>query len=281
MIARLGPAAAALVVLSASAPAPAAAAAAATQPVPEVMAALGDSISTGFNACGFYVSCVARSWSSGDNGEVSSHYLRLSELSGTLQKHNLNYAVPGSTSADLLGQVKKAVAAKADYVTILIGALDACVRTEEAMTPVQTYRSRLDTALAELRAGMPGARVFFASVPDVRRLWQIGRNNPLARTFWSAGRICQSLLVRPTSTRRADAERRSRVRARVIAYNRAAAAACAAFGPNCRTDGGAVFSYPFTLDHVSKWDYFHPNTAGQHILAAQTYDRGFTWLDPR
>ncbi|MFC5833343.1 GDSL-type esterase/lipase family protein [Nonomuraea insulae] len=278
MIARLGPAAAALVVLSASPPAPAAAAAVA-QPVPEVMAALGDSISTGFNACGFYVSCVARSWSSGDNGEVSSHYLRLAEMSGTLQTQN--YAVPGSTSADLLGQMKKAVAAKADYVTILIGALDACVRTEQAMTPVQTYRRRLDTALAELRAGMPGARVFFASIPDVRRLWQIGRTHPLARTFWSAGRICQSLLVRPTSTRRADTERRSRVRARVIAYNRAAADACAAFGPNCRTDGGAVFSYPFTLDHVSKWDYFHPNTAGQRILAAQTYDRTFTWLDPR
>ncbi|MFC7586436.1 GDSL-type esterase/lipase family protein [Nonomuraea antimicrobica] len=236
MIARLGPVLAA-VVLTASGPAQAAAASAAAQPVPEVMAALGDSISTGFNSCGFYVSCTPRSWATGDSGQVNSHYLRLSELSGTLQKHNHNYAVPGATSANLLAQAKKAVSAKADYVTILIGAQDACVRTEEAMTSVETYRRRLDTALAELRAGLPRARVFIASIPDLRRLWQVGKDTPLARTFWAAGRICQTMLARPTSTKRADAERRSRVRDRVMAYNRAAAQACAAYGANCRTDG--------------------------------------------
>ncbi|GAA4907123.1 lysophospholipase L1-like esterase [Nonomuraea thailandensis] len=287
MIARLGPVLAAAVVLTTSGTLPAHAAAPPVraarnaQPVPGVMAALGDSISTGFNACGWYVSCTARSWSTGDSGEVSSHYSRLTELSGTLHKHNLTFAAPGATSADLLGQMRKAIAAKADYVTILIGAQDACTRTEQSMTPVATYRQRLDAALAELRSGMPGARVLFASVPDVRRLWQVGKGNALARTFWGTGRICQSMLAAPTSTRRADDQRRARVRARVQAYNRAAAGACAAYGRNCRTDGGAVFSYPFTLDHVSKWDYFHPNTAGQRVLAERTYARGFTWLDPR
>ncbi|HEX4812016.1 MAG TPA: GDSL-type esterase/lipase family protein [Nonomuraea sp.] len=274
MIVRLGSAVAAVIVLSGSG-----AAHAAAQPVPEIMAALGDSISTGFNACGWYVSCVSRSWSAGDHQEVVSHRLRLSRLSGTLQSQN--FAVPGSTSADLLGQVKKAVAAKADYVTILIGALDACTATEQAMTPVQTYRRRLDAALAELRAGVPRARVFIASIPDLRRLWQVGKDHPLARTFWTLGRICPSMLANPSSTRRADTERRARVRARVMAYNRAAAQACAAYGPACRTDRGAIFSYPFTLEHVSKWDYFHPSAKGQRVLADQTYQNGFTWVDPR
>ncbi|UBU09171.1 SGNH/GDSL hydrolase family protein [Nonomuraea gerenzanensis] len=278
MIARLGPVLAAAVVLTGMPPALAASSA---QPVPTVMAALGDSISTGFNACGWYVSCTARSWSTGDSAEVTSHYARLTKLSGTLQRHNLNYAAPGATSADLLAQMRKAVAAKADYVTILIGAQDACTRTEQSMTPAATYRQRLDTALAELRRGVPGARVLIASIPDVRRLWQVGKGNALARTFWTTGRICQSMLAEPTSTKRADVQRRSRVRARVMAFNHAAASACAAYGPRCRTDGGAVFSYPFTLDHVSKWDYFHPNTAGQRVLAERTYARGFSWIDPR
>ncbi|MEV4089921.1 SGNH/GDSL hydrolase family protein [Nonomuraea fuscirosea] len=132
MIVRLGPALAAAVVLTASVPAHAAAPA---EPVPEIMAALGDSISAGFNACGWYVSCTARSWSTGDHAAVSSHYLRLSKLSGTIQKHNLTFAVPGSTSADLLGQVRKAVAAKADYVTILIGAVDGDTPRDEENTP--------------------------------------------------------------------------------------------------------------------------------------------------
>lgn len=277
MIGRLGSALTAVILLSSTGPAQAAAA----QPVPEVMAALGDSISTGFNACGWYVSCKARSWSTGDNQLVDSHYLRLSTLSGTLQTHNLNFAAPGSTSADLLGQVRKAVEAKADYVTILVGAQDACTRTEQAMTPVETYRRRLDAALAELRSGVPGARVFIASIPDLRRLWHVGKTNPIARTFWTVGRICQSMLARPDSTKRADAERRDRVRARVIAYNREAAEACTAFGPGCDTDEGAVFDYPFTLGQVSKWDFFHPNTAGQRVLARQTFEHGFSWIDPR
>lgn len=257
-----------------------AAPAAVAERVPAVMAALGDSISTGFNACGWYVSCPARSWAAGDSPAVASHYLRLSELDGTLQGQVHNFAVPGSTSADLMGQVTKAVQAKADYVTVLIGAQDACRRTEREMTPVAVYRQRFEAALKELRAGVPGVRVFVASVPDLRRLWQVGKDSPLARTFWTAGRICQAMLANPSSTRQADVQRRARVRARVMAYNKAAADACAAFGPACRSDGGAIFSFPFTLDHVSKWDYFHPNSAGQKALAEQTFKRGFEWIAP-
>ncbi|MEV0234419.1 SGNH/GDSL hydrolase family protein [Nonomuraea sp. NPDC050786] len=277
MIRRLGSVLAAVILVSSTGPAQAATG----EAVPAVMAALGDSISTGFNACGLYVSCTARSWSTGDNELVASHYLRLSKMSGTLQKHNLNFAVPGSTSADLLGQVRKAVEAKADYVTIMVGAQDACTRTEQAMTPVATYRQRLDTALAELRAGLPEVRVLIASIPDLRRLWKVGKASALARTFWTVGRICQTMLARPDSIKQADAQRRDRVRARVMAYNHEAAEACSAFGAACHTDGGAVFSFPFTLDHVSKWDYFHPNTAGQQILAKLTFEHGFTWIDPR
>jgi lysophospholipase L1-like esterase len=155
------------------------------------------------------------------------------------------------------------------------------VRTEKEMTPVAVYRQRLDAALAELRAGLPGARVFLASVPDLRRLWQVGRVSALARTFWTAGRICQTMLASPSSVKRADVDRRARVRARVVAYNAEAARACAAIGPLCRTDRGAVFSYPFKLTQVSKWDYFHPNTDGQRALAEQTFGRGFDWQDLR
>ncbi|MFI9594784.1 SGNH/GDSL hydrolase family protein [Nonomuraea sp. NPDC052265] len=276
MIGRLSPVVTAVLVLAASGPAQAVAAA---QPVPETMAALGDSISTGFNSCGWYVSCAARSWAAGDNAEVGSHYLRLRRLDGTL--HRENFAVPGSTSADLLGQVNRAIEAKADYVTILIGAQDACKRTEREMTPVALYRQRMDAALSALRAGMPQARVFIASVPDLRRLWQVGKDNPLARTFWTIGKVCQTMLADPASTKRADVERRARVRARVMAYNREAAQACEAMGPSCDTDEGAIFSFPFTLGHVSKWDFFHPNLAGQKALAEQTFEHGFTWEDPR
>ncbi|MGV9309011.1 SGNH/GDSL hydrolase family protein [Nonomuraea sp. NPDC004354] len=248
-----------------------------TEPVPGVMAALGDSVSAGFNACGWYVSCTSRSWSAGDNAHVRSHYLRLAEREPELRGNNRNFAVPGATSADLMGQVDKAVAVKAEYVTIMLGAQDACVRTEAAMTPVEVFGQRVREAMDRLRADLPQARVFVASIPDLRRLWKVGKDDVIARTFWGLGRICQAMLANPTSTKRADVRRRARVRARVMAFNREWERACAAYGPRCRTDGGAVFSYPFSLDLVSKWDYFHPNADGQRALAGITFEKGFDW----
>ena len=43
----------------------------------------------------------------------------------------------------------------------------------------------------------------------------------------------------------------------------------------CRFDAGAVFDYPFSRAHVSKLDYFHPNRAGQAVLASVTWERSW------
>ncbi len=245
---------------------------------PVVMAALGDSISAGFNACGWYLTCTSRSWSTGDHQSVRSQYVRLRALDAAVAGHNVNLAVPGSTSADLAGQMARAVGKRADYVTVLIGAQDACVSEERRMTPVAVYERRVAEALALFRAGRPGGRVFVASIPDIKRLWQIGKGNPVARGFWAVGRICPTMLARPTSTSAADRARRDRVRARVAAYNVALARVCAAYGPACRFDGNEVFRQRFTVGHLSKWDFFHPNAAGQKLIAEKTYAMMHDWL---
>ena len=64
---------------------------------------------------------------------------------------------------------------------------------------------------------------------------------------------------------------------RVVDYNATLAAACADYGDHCRYDGGAVFGYPFALSQVSGWDYFHPNTAGQAVLAQVTWSASYGW----
>src|SRR5918912_1280871 len=51
--------------------------AAAAEPIPNSLDALGDSITRGFNACGFFFDCTARSWSTGTYSPVNSHYLRI------------------------------------------------------------------------------------------------------------------------------------------------------------------------------------------------------------
>jgi hypothetical protein len=145
------------------------------------------------------------------------------------------------------------------------------------MTPVAEFRSHLDEALGTLRAGLPRARVLVISIPDIKRLWEVGRTSLLARTAWSLFGICQSMLANPTSFAEADVARRDRVQQRVIDYNAELAAACAAYGPKCRFDGNAVFDFRFSLSQVSGWDYFHPNRAGQIRLAEVSYQAGFNW----
>ena len=246
-------------------------------PIPSKMASLGDSITRGFNACGWFVDCTSRSWSTGDYGTVNSHYLRIKAKNSAITGQNLNDAVSGAKMTDLNGQAQTAVTQGVQYVTILMGANDACTSTEAGMTSVTTFRSQLDAALTTLKNGLPNAAVFIASVPDIKRLWFIGKDNSSARNAWSGFGICQSMLANPQSTAQADVDRRNRVQQRVIDFNTQLAQACTAYGANCDFDGNAVFNYQFVLSQVSTWDYFHPNTSGQAVLASVTYPAGFNW----
>lgn len=265
-----------LVVLAVAVASLANVAVAAAPPAPSSMAALGDSITRAFNACGWYVDCPSRSWSTGSSSLVNSHYLRILAKNPALSGRNDNDARTGAKMTDLNGQAAVAAAQAVDYVTIEMGANDACTSTEAAMTPVSTFRAQLEQALATLAAQRSTAAIFVASIPDLKRLWQIGKSNFGALTAWSIGGICQSMLAKPLSNAQADVDRRNRVRQRVIDYNTALAQACAGYA-TCRFDGNAVFNYPFTLSHVSGWDYFHPNTTGQRVLAEITYAAGFGW----
>jgi lysophospholipase L1-like esterase len=266
-----------LTALVASVPLLAAPAAADAGPPPSAMASLGDSITRGFNACGWYVDCTSRSFSTGDDSGVNSHYLRIRAVNPAINGRNHNDARTGAKSADLPGQASTAVSQGVGYVTILMGANDACTSSESSMTSVATYRANIDAALSRIKSGLPNARVALISIPDIQRLWSVGKGDLAARTAWSLFGICQSMLANPTSTAQADVDRRTRVRQRVIDYNTQLAQACAAYGSNCDFDDNAVFSYPFSLSQLSGWDYFHPNTAGQQVLANVSYAAGFRW----
>jgi hypothetical protein len=50
-----------------------------------------------------------------------------------------------------------------------------------------------------------------------------------------------------------------------------------AHGTNRRYDGNAVFNCRFVLSQISTWDYLHPNTSGQAVLASVSYAAGVGW----
>jgi lysophospholipase L1-like esterase len=238
---------------------------------PKSMASTGDSITRAYNDCVLpYVDCPSASWSTGTSTSVNSHYLRLRALNPAITGHNFNDAASGARMADLSGQMSKAVSQRVQYVTVLMGANDACTSSIDSMTTVTTFQAQFTAAMDTVTSGAPRARIFVASIPNVYHLWEIFKNNLLARTVWSLFGVCQSLLADPLSTDPDDVARRQAFYDRILAYNQVLADVCAQY-QHCLFDGNAVFAAEFTTSDVTSRDYFHPSVSGQAKLAAATW----------
>ncbi|MET9222267.1 SGNH/GDSL hydrolase family protein [Streptomyces sp. NPDC003300] len=230
---------------------------------PPSVAALGDSITRGFDACSPLSDCPDVSWSTGDRDKVDSVTHRLAATVPATRSWNL--AQSGALVADLPAQAEAAAAHRPAMVTVLIGANDACTATAAAMTSIADFRADFARALSYLHRVLPGTQVLVASIPDLKRLWSVGRTNVLGKQVWKLG-LCPSMLRDADSHSAAAEQRRDTVRDRVIAYNKVLGQVCGQY-ERCRYDGGAVFAYPFGTDDLSRWDWFHPNERGQAQLA--------------
>jgi lysophospholipase L1-like esterase len=263
-------AAAATVLLAAGTVLAAAPASAAPLPVPATLkiAALGDSITQASMTCSSLVNCPANSWSTGTTSTVQSHLLRLRAAGSTVTA--FNNSVAGAVASALPAQATKAVQQGATYVTIEIGANDACASSVSNMTSVASFSTSVQTSLATLSASSAKPEIFVASIPNIKRLWELNKSSLSARLAWALLGNCKSMLANPTSTKAADVQRRDAVQQRVNEFNAALAAACAATA-KCRWDGGAVANYQFTKSDISTRDYFHPSTSGQATLASITW----------
>ena len=237
-----------------------------------VMAALGDSITQASMTCSSLVNCPANSWATGSTASVNSHLLRLRATAAPDNAVGYNNAVAGAASGALNSQAAKAVTQGAQYVTIEIGANDACTKTVGAMTPTATFKTNVQNALVTLSTSAAAPQVFIASVPNLLRMYEVNKSSASARLTWALLGICKSMLANPTSTKAVDVERRAAVQQRVNEYNQALAEACAAYSW-CRYDGGAVANYAFTRSDISTRDYFHPSLSGQANLAAITWPK--------
>jgi PKD repeat protein len=246
-------------------------------PLPDTMAAVGDSITQAASTGGTLgADAPQNSWSTGTSGTVNSHYLRLLGLGAPITGANHNRSVSGAKMAGLNAQMLNVVGLQPDYLTVLIGGNDLCTDTVAQMTSVSDFRAQFSTAMTTLTAGSPSTYVYVVSIPDAYQLWNLFKGDFWARFIWSVGGICQSLLANPTSTQQADVQRRLQVRQRNIDYNTQLADVCAIFGSHCRFDNNAVFNTQLAKSDVAG-DYFHPSIAGQAKLAAVSWSAGYTW----
>ncbi|MEV5876037.1 SGNH/GDSL hydrolase family protein [Streptomyces sp. NPDC052101] len=257
-----------------SSPAPKGSKAHADRPVPlwnrspDSIAAVGDSITRGFDACMVLSDCPEVSWATGSDAKVDSLAVRLLGVAGAAER-SWNYAVTGARMADLPEQMSQAAARDPQLVTVMVGANDACRASASAMTSPADFRTDFEEALHALRSARPKAQVYVASVPNLKRLWSQGRTNPLGKQVWKLG-ICPSMLSDADDLTGAAVGRRDQVQQRVLEYNKVLKEVCAK-DRRCRFDGGAVYDYRFDTDQLSHWDWFHPSKDGQARLAAIAY----------
>ncbi|WP_406419169.1 SGNH/GDSL hydrolase family protein [Streptomyces sp. NBC_00873] len=247
---------------------PSAAPSPAWNPSPGSVAAVGDSITRGFDACSVLADCPEASWATGTDSEVRSLAVRLLGSSGAAS-HSWNHAETGARIAQLPEQMALAAERKPDLVTVMIGANDACRDSAGLMTPVADFRASFEASMRQLRSKAPKAQVYVSSVPDLKRLWSTGRDNPLGKQIWKLG-ICKSMLGHADDMSAGAEARRASVQERVVAYNEVLRNVCAK-DLRCRYDGGAVFDYRFTGRQLSQWDWFHPGLSGQARLAEIAY----------
>ena len=241
-------------------------------PLPNSMAAAGDSITRGFNANG---SCLLRdcpqlSWSTGTDASVNSQYARLLALNPAIGGHEYNLARTGAKMFDLQGQVHAAGYYKIEYVTVLMGANDLCTSSAATMTPTRTFAIQFYNALTDYFNLNPGGHVFVSSIPNIYLLWSTLHANPSAVATWNLFHICQSMLAK-TNT---EADRQAVV-TQEGADNYALGYVCTTYFPNCRLDNLATFNVKFPASEVSTVDYFHPNPSGQAALAATTWSASY------
>ncbi|MGA5164846.1 MULTISPECIES: GDSL-type esterase/lipase family protein [Streptomyces] len=237
-------------------------------PSPASLAAVGDSITRGFDACGILVDCPDVSWATGSDARVNSLARRLLGPAA-LPSRSWNLARSGARVAELPGQMARAAARKPGLVTVMVGANDACRDSTDLMTPVADFRASFEEAVRELRRVSPKSQVYVSSVPDLKRLWSTGRGSVLGKQVWKLG-VCASMLGDADDLGPAAEERREEVHRRVVAYNAVLRDVCAK-DRLCRHDGGAVFAYRFTGAQLSPWDWFHPSGDGQERLAEIAY----------
>ncbi len=246
---------------------------------PNSMASTGDSITRAFETGFFpFTDNPANSWSTGTSSTVNSQYRRILAANGAISGKNFNDAKTGGKMTDLNGQVTTAVSQGVEYITILMGANDVCTSSESTMTSVATFTSQFQTAMNTISTGLPNARVSITSIPNIYQLWNVLHTNGSARFVWGLYGICQSMLANASSTAQVDVDRRARVSQRNIDFNTQLAQVCAQY-IHCHFDNNAAFNVSFPANDVSTIDYFHPNVAGQTLLASVSYGATFNFTD--
>lgn len=236
--------------------------------------ALGDSISTGFNASVPF-SNESLSWTTGNNALwlVKSHFRRLKKIfPGSVLRYNTAKVGAGSAGLDAqLTELETALASRElDYLTIMTGANDVCWWPQDHQSYLNDFQKNVRAALDRVISSYPGVKITVVPVPDMMRLYELGMQKKTCAYRWRAVPMCDGLFRAETQEKRDD------FRARLQDLNHALETTAKAYPDNvyfAKKVSTAIFE-PYD---VSAIDCFHPSVTGQQKIADDSWVGG--WFD--
>jgi lysophospholipase L1-like esterase len=205
----------------------------------------------------------------------------------------INESVTGDASQELLmsqiHNLNKASRSRfgtqyPDYVTLLIGANDACAETPEEMEDLGTFYARFYMVTEELLWNSPKTHVLVSHLPNIEKIRAIAKDASVfgfdtlgittCQDLWETINLC------PTFTTLSDPIERQKVSTRISQYNQVMTDVTkqlrGRYGDRLRLSKRA-YEVEFTPDHLSL-DCFHPNARGQNRLAEETWKDSW-WSD--
>lgn len=260
------------------------------QSPPKRLYSNGDSITRAFDA-NLPLDNLNLSWANGYFGfwewlfglpNVKSHNQRISANFGSSGRKNWIAAKNGARVEDLTTQAAGTAGRNVTYTTVMLGGNDVCRDSIADLPTDQEFTTKFSTGMDTLLGNLPnGASVQVAAIPDVKRLYDVGKDKTalgivdceILWAFTLVGFPCGSMLS-PFNTE----TDRLYVQSRNIGYNQILEDVTiqkAAQHPGkfiSFTD--ASFSFLFTQSDISNIDCYHPSWRGQKAFSKRIWDDG-------
>ena len=230
--------------------------------------ALGDSISTAFNAEAPDDN-LAYSWATGSatDGRLKSHWQRLQLALPHAKVEALNLAFHGARATDLSAQLQRLEGRRPDYVTLLIGANDLMqwLMLSDVNSVLLSFKANVERCLQLLIEKNPRVMIVLSSIPDQARVLELRLKQANLPDQFSRLLAAQPQMLEPL--RRQYHNRWERANA--------ALAAVASAHPAQVRFVAKTTKFLFEAEHLSALDSYHPSILGQQLLADLTWEQGW------
>ena len=250
---------------------------------------IGDSITRAFDA-DLPADNLHLSWVNGTHGffsqllgfpNVRSHHQRIRDHFGSAGVRNTVAAQNGNRIGHMVEQVS-GMRGDETYVTVMLGGNDVCKDSIDELPSSAAFAYTFALGILSLFEKLePGATVQVVAIPDIKRLYEIGIDKKAlgvvdCSLLWQASDLgfpCGSMLS-PENTE-AD---REYVRQRNIEYNQImhflTLLAAIDYPHLFVSFTDVTFTFPFTQEHISNIDCYHPSAEGQKLISDGVWDAG-------